>query len=157
MGMYIHLSGTGGKFDFSSLSWEMMLNLASEYGWEPAGTEPAPIYDARMEYSDGLEFSEPVGWGVDCYTEDYQRVTDEDAANIADALERALVDIPDFNTARKVAYFRQLDDLQTGFEGLQEESIEEWLTPVDFFSGKPKQVVRAFIEYCRAGGFCTDF
>lgn len=70
-------------------TWANVLMLALLYGWEPMGTDD-PITGAP-EGGWG-----PEGWDRwDYSSNDWQVVEDEDAANIADALERALGDIPD--------------------------------------------------------------
>ncbi len=41
--MGMDLRGVGGIERFGVTSWRMLLTLAHEYGWEPAGTEPPEI------------------------------------------------------------------------------------------------------------------
>jgi hypothetical protein len=65
-------------------TWGSLLRMAYSYGWEPAGTQPGPVYGD----SDRL-------WDGDYFTNSGQVLTNEDAAALADALERALLDIPD--------------------------------------------------------------
>ena len=38
--MGMDLDGKGGYFRFSNVSWRKVLELAYEYGWKPAGTDP---------------------------------------------------------------------------------------------------------------------
>ncbi len=76
-------------------------------------------------------------WSGTYFSNNYQYITDEDATNIADALERALDDIPEFDTDEK----------------LREYSPDKLSPAIDYFSGKAKQQVEDFMTYCRAGGF----
>jgi len=86
------LTGEGGYFRFSHGTWRAVLELAREHGWEPAGTKPpeGTVYAvgggtvdeeatraARQHYAD---------WDGGYFWNEYQVVSDEDAANIADAL-----------------------------------------------------------------------
>src|SRR5215210_2459479 len=78
------------------LSWSSyrdLLGLAYEYGWKPCGTEPGQWYDENGELNEQMS-PDPEKWSGRYFSNDYQWVTDEDAANIADALERALEDQP---------------------------------------------------------------
>jgi hypothetical protein len=106
----------------------------------------------------------PAEWDGSYLGNCFQRVTDEDAARIADALEQALDDIPDFDAAEKWVEYGPTDigptDMPTGpvERSLVEEgfavSVPNWsLSPLEYFSGEDKQLVRAFIAYCRAGAF----
>src|SRR5215212_473280 len=99
MGMDIH--GAGGYERFSSTAWSKMLMLAYNYGWKPQGTEPLLWYDENGEL-DKQRSPDPDEWDPSNYgTNDHQLVTEADAANIADALQRALNDIPDCDTTRE--------------------------------------------------------
>ena len=68
-----------------------MLRLAFEYGWEPMGTLPGEIY--RQEYETEEEFL--ADWDGIYSSNNFQRVTEKDAKNIAAALRRAYSEIPD--------------------------------------------------------------
>jgi hypothetical protein len=99
--MGMDLSGKGGYFRFSRRTWRTILEQAHEYGWDPIGTKPPEFI---VYAQDGVTVDE-VGtragrqyhgnWDGGYFTNDHQVVVDEDAANIADALERALGDVPD--------------------------------------------------------------
>jgi len=66
-------------------------------------------------------------------------VTNEDAATLADALERALLDIPGHEISGKE------EDLFT--------TINPEMQALKIFSGERKQVVIKFINLCRKGAF----
>jgi hypothetical protein len=129
-----------------------MLGLAHQYGWEPAGTEP-PEWRETFRHPDGTPISEGLAeqfravaedWDGGYSTNDYQVVTDEDAANIADALERALEHIPDERTVGMLAASK---------DGAVDIDTSRHLSSLDWFSGGGKETVREFVAYCRAGGF----
>jgi hypothetical protein len=84
MGMI--LQGAGVEFSASVFDWGQILRLAQAYGWQPAGTV--------IDEGDLCNF--PNGrWDGGYQTNDYQRVTADDARNIANALDRALNDLPE--------------------------------------------------------------
>ena len=93
--MGMDLRGAGGTERFSVTSWWKVLQLAQEYGWQPTGTQ-APTFTLADGTVEAVE-----GWSGTYLSNSYQRVGDEDAANIAEALRRALGDIPDFDTDEK--------------------------------------------------------
>ena len=63
----------------------MLLAIAQSHGWEPAGTSPPPSRE-EPGYT-----GEP--WEGGYLTSDFQRIEAEDAAGIADALEKAASDL----------------------------------------------------------------
>ncbi len=92
-------------------------------------------------------------WDGYYFSNDCQWVTDEDAANIAQALERALEDIPDEDTVGELAASQSPD--HEDFDELIEKypELEEYLTPPHLFDDEYRQYVREFIDYCRVGRF----
>src|SRR5215212_4482688 len=101
------------------------------------------------------------------FMNDYQVVSDEEAANIADALERALDDVPDEGGGDHLLTPAQYQAAQRD-ELSQEEldkAIEQFMerraasppqippqTPASYFAGE-KDYLREFIAFCRAGAF----
>ena len=81
--MGMDLYGTGGYFRFNNAGWRQVLTLAQASGWEPRGTEVPNREDFDASWWDGAYL---VNSG--------QRVTDEDAKAIAEALKEALDDVP---------------------------------------------------------------
>jgi hypothetical protein len=163
MGMDLHRAG--GDFWFNIFSWGQVLELAQQYGWEPAGTEmqPTEVLDADGNIDHELTdqfMAIREDWDGNYVTNDWQHVSDDDAAHIADALERALDDIPDFDSGEKAKKFTPDEPpvnpvaralLAAGFKPFV--ASNDLLSPVEFFSGEGKQKIRDFIDYCRAGGF----
>jgi hypothetical protein len=104
MGMI--LIGEGGSFRFSHRGWGTVLELAWEHGWEPAGTKPpewtvyAPDGVTVDEVATRAERQRYANWDGIYVANNHQVVSDEDAANIVDALERALDDVPSPTTRR---------------------------------------------------------
>ncbi len=106
-------------------------------------------------------------WSWRYFTNDHQVVSDGNAANIADALERALDDVPDEGGGGHHLTPAQHQATQRG-ELSQEElnkAIEQFMerraasppqippqTPAQYFA-REKDYLREFITFCRTGGF----
>src|SRR6266545_6571402 len=73
---------------FSLPSWRRRLTLATLYGWTPAGTQ-APDDDSLLGMHGTPDWDGRYFPGVG------QHVTEADARALAEALERALPDLPD--------------------------------------------------------------
>jgi len=131
MGMDLH-GVAGGYARFSNRSWRNVLKLAYEYGWKPLGTE--------MDEWIGR----PDEWNGGYFSNDLQWVAEGDAARIANALEDALKDIPDHD----------VDETEVEHELVWAIfNFDDPVPPLEYFSGAGKQKIRAFVEFCRAGGF----
>lgn len=80
-------NGNSKDFRFSDREFGPMLQLAEQHGWKPHGTLLPSLYDIDT----GEEIpSYEDDWSGFYLSNDGQIVTDEDAAALADALERAL-------------------------------------------------------------------
>jgi hypothetical protein len=135
--MGMDLISEGGDFWFPNHGWRAVLDLAHDYGgWVPAGTQ-APQFDDEPPWHD---------WSGTYFSNDRQLVTAEDARNLADALERALSDVPREKTwVTKV--LRTVDGRE--FEGMPDD-----LNPLEHFSGPDgRRYLEEFIRFCRAGEF----
>jgi hypothetical protein len=171
--MGMDLSGKGGYFRFSNYGWRAALELAHEHGWEPAGTVPPKFTVYALdgvtvdEVRTRAERQSYANWSGGYFTNDYQVVSDEDAANIADALERALDDVPDEGGGDHLLTPAQHQAVQRG--ELSEEELDKVIeqvmerqaasppqipfqTPAGYFAGE-KDYLREFITFCRAGAF----
>lgn len=111
--MGFDLRGTGGEFRWNIHRWYALLRLAKQYGWKPEGTS-----------------HDDPDWNGTYTANNYQVVCASDAANLADAIERALPDIPNYPADKQPQDFNDF----------------EW------FAGD-KEYLREFIAYCRAGEF----
>jgi hypothetical protein len=140
--MGMDLSGKGGYFRFSNSAWCAVLELAYEHGWEPAGTK-APEF--TFYAPDGVTVDEVEtrtwrqlyrDWNGSYFGNAFQVVSDEDAANIAEALERALDDVSDEGGGRHLLPPAQHQAARRG-----ELSQED------------KDYLQEFIKFCRAGAF----
>jgi hypothetical protein len=157
MGMDLH--GAGGYYRFSNTSWRKVLELAFEYGWKPAGTEPGRWVDPSTGELDKQMSPNPDEWDGTYFGNESQWVTDEDAAHIADALEQALDDIPDFDTGEKWVMYGPTNvptspvERSLVEEGFAVSGPNGSLSPLEYFSGEDKQLVRDFIPFCRTGAF----
>ena len=137
--MGMDLQGPGGSFSWNIFQWGKLLDLAERYGWTPAGTlapDPDPVFDDPG--------SPPAPWDGGYFWNDFQRVADADAANLAAAIERALPDIPDHDAMGHktidVGPFKGIDPAVS-------------VSALELFSGGIKDRVKDFIAYCRRGGF----
>jgi hypothetical protein len=84
------MDGEGGHLHLNNATWREVLNIAHDYGWEPAGTEPGEWIDPETGELDEQLYLDPETWDGNYVSNCAQWVTDADAADIADALERAL-------------------------------------------------------------------
>jgi hypothetical protein len=135
-------------FWLSEPAWRLLLTLGHSYGWQPAGTlppDPEAFDDALGDRSD---------WDGHYFPCDSQVMTVEDAHALADALERALADLPDHDALTgKAAVTRGGKDNPYPVWALQ-AAPGIVLSPVEAFSGANKTLLRGFIEHCRK---CAEF
>jgi hypothetical protein len=80
------LQGRGGA-SFNIAAWSMCLDVATAFGWKPAGTIGPDDCDGE--------------WGGGYFSNDYQQVTDDDARALAAALRQALVALETKQTLTK--------------------------------------------------------
>jgi hypothetical protein len=134
------------QITFNNRTYGMLMKLAFDAGWKPMGC------------------MEPEGWtGVDgegkaikFLSMDYfggrgQRVRQEDAEAIATALEAAMDDIPQFDA---LGFKVQSEIRLPG----QEQTIRQLrpgakVNPFEYFSGRGREAVSAFAEFCREGSY----
>ena len=77
MGVHLFSVESDKSIAMSWLGWSTILITARTYGWEPAGTVCPSI----------------AGWGGSYHSNDGQMVTVADAANLAEALQAALLEL----------------------------------------------------------------
>jgi hypothetical protein len=139
--MSMDLIGAGGDFRIGNRGWAYLLRLGNMYGWEPMGVL---FPDAEGRYEDeGDEAS------MQYFTNDYQFVRAEDARNLADALEKALPDVPVFRAAE-----HKTKKLTVGMATFTVVKEGEEFNPFEWFSGPSgRDTIAEFIAYARAGAF----
>lgn len=141
---------------YSVYAWPKLLTLARSYGWEPEGTSIIFGFDeCFVEDSADREKSYLLMDG--------QTVSAKDAAALANALENALDDIPDFQSGELVRIVKPGDDPGPGLLGTFASIVNEMggeiittnrdLLPFEYFSGQEKQKLINFIALCRNGAF----
>lgn len=79
----------GAWLSLPNVYWSAALHLARLNGWQPRGTLAPDL---------GPEFEPCTNWDGGYGTNDFQRMTPEDAGSMARALEAALADVPRHDT-----------------------------------------------------------
>jgi hypothetical protein len=153
--MGFDLSNGDRYFRMGNSQYPKVLNLAFMYGWIPQGT--IRNEDLFPPERTGI----PPGTRDGYFSSDFQMVTEEDALELAKALERALNDIP------KGIYNKQWDTPKKEIEGWDElveyvkEStdalkFEDGDSSLLFFFGGQKEFIQSFIDFCKAGSFYIE-
>lgn len=101
---------------FDDRSWDRILELARAYGWKGTRIEPGGYVRKR------------------------------EATDLAEALERALPDIPDHDAVKG----------RTEWIGDYHLPTEE-VAYLEWFSGQARIYYKEFIRHCRAGGFGVEY
>ena len=140
----VSIWGVCGEFGLGTREWRLLLSLARANGWRPLGTL-APSH----EFAD---VTMTTNWDGRYGPADGQEMTKEDAVDLAEALEAALPDVPDWEIlADKV--------LTPGFHDYT-RYLSRPLKPgvstnaLEAFSGRNKTILRDFIKHCRD---CSPF
>jgi len=135
----------GDSLIFNNYTWGMILSLARDYDWEPAGTVD-PWWKDESDAPD---------WDGNYVSNDLQWVTSDDALNIAAALERAIEHMDDMSE-------KLSDDVAIAdeFKGavLAMELIKSHLGPgASLGKGHiEKQMLEEFVQFCGKGSFCIS-
>ncbi len=89
--MGFDLYGEKGCYCLNWSGWRKVFELAIENGWKPAGTKPPDEKVIKQFYGDNAP-PHPMADNRNgsYFSNDLQLVTAEDAANMADALDRSL-------------------------------------------------------------------
>jgi hypothetical protein len=91
--MFYRLSNSNNPnvtFGVTSSTWYGILELAEENGWNPMGTMPPDQEDAGLVMV-GMGSIDSLLWGGEYWSDEGGLVLFEDALNLADALELALL------------------------------------------------------------------
>ena len=140
---------------FSRQFWGKALGLAQSYGWKPLGTCPPGLPGFR-----GLQ----AVWTGTYLTNDGQTVLTKDALSLANALAKALDDIPDMGIEMDWnPRFWIEDDLPEWLSPAEKALIRDGLVdheynvsvilPFEYFAGDAKQNLIEFIRFCMLGEF----
>ena len=150
MTLELYNAATSISRKYSWQFWGKALELARSYGWRPLGTH---LHEYRSV------------WDGSYLTNDGQTVIAKDALSLAQALERALDDIPDAGVQMdwNPKFWCEEEDLPDWLSPEEKEIIEAGLEeywpdvmgvhPFEFFAGAEKQHLIAFIRFCRLGSF----
>jgi hypothetical protein len=141
----VSIWGECGEFSMPGEVWRMWLTLAQLYGWNPAGT--APPTEASSPWGMGTEDGRDIGRvprGDGGYGPPYEGkiITRPDALELAAALERAFVDIPDLPARELIG---------------KTIHRSEWITPSSSVlerGAASKKCLKDFIIHCRD---CSEF
>ena len=115
--MSFEFQGVGGYFVFRQHSWPEVTDLARDYGWTPSA-----CYEL-MPDGKHIDLNRPYGY----WSNEGQVILPDDAAALAEALEKALADSAIRPRARKLA--QRIEDV----------------------GGRTK--LSDFVAYCRKGAF----
>ena len=122
--------------------WLCALDLATLHGWKPRGI----VGDAGGRADDTrLEYFRPAG----------QRVTDEDARELAQGLETALPRVPDSVLELQDRSFgadHTMKLLRRAVQGRLPRAGDAQAA-VEIMSGPPKNEARKLLEFLRGGAF----
>ncbi|MBT4557603.1 MAG: hypothetical protein HN749_00015 [Nitrospina sp.] len=88
--MGFDLMGKKGSFSTNIAGWGYLFNLAFENGWAPEGTKTPGTIQMINPYGDGPYPEILDNWCGSYFSNDLQVVTEEDATNMANALDRSL-------------------------------------------------------------------
>jgi len=124
----------------------MLMKLAFDAGWTPMGCVEPDDWRAVDGQGNPQRF-----FSMDYFSRRGQRVLPADAAAIADALEGALPDIPDFDAmGLKVASSIDLPGVARPVRSIR-PGVK--VNPFEYFSGPNREPLLAFVAFCRLGGF----
>ncbi len=134
--MSMDLVNKAGSTRCTVFFWGQLLGLARMYGWKPAGTQAPRDWSSEEEGR---------AWSGDYVSNSGQIVSAEDAAGLANAMERGLDDIPEFYAA-----WHKADKDEDGKPWIP---AGKKLSPLEALSGENKPEIREFIAFCRQGAF----
>lgn len=152
---YDLINSAGASHQWRAMGWWNLLNLAVEYGWRPRGTR--------------IRSGDTPSWNGNYFENAGQEVSAEDAASLADAMERMLADVKREDVAKRVTRRMQmtLDDASIPGETLP---LDVLTYPIAFvrqmleqfgqskvgnwgFDEHSNDYLRQFIDFSRKGAF----
>jgi len=131
--MGYQLEGAGGEITFAQSIWPPVLAVAAIFGWQPQGTIPdkeSGIFPGRASYG-AYEYN------------DGQLVTAEDAHNLGEAIEKALLSL--FIGVKQGVPQTDSDKVRTEEEQRAIQRVMEYDPEGD--------KLKRFVRFCKAGAF----
>ncbi|MBL0871214.1 MAG: hypothetical protein IBJ18_11630 [Phycisphaerales bacterium] len=146
------LIGKHGTLRMTNLQYGLAMKLVYDLGWKPAGTLPPLAYEGEDPPLD--EEGNPKRWPkMNYFAGAGQRVSDADAKRLGEKLEDMLLDIPNHDaTMHKVMQVIVLPPLGE----MRVLKPGEKVNMVEFFSGRNKNILRKYAEFCKQGGFSIN-
>ncbi len=143
----------GDYFAWRMSDYPRVLDLAEAYGWQPQGTTNSLIVVDGLGVVGGAS---PEDWDGRYTSNDYQIVSETDAANMARALEQALDDIPDTGKTPVCYTATELLDIsdKTNFQELFEPGRVNLHDKISYWIGY-KDLLLKFIIYLKKGSYRT--
>lgn len=159
MGMDLHRIKDNVWFRWNSMTWEAVLELAKLNGWIPMGTILGKGVYCYQGFHDEQEFTREKAreffddmkekWDGNYYQNEFQEITKEDATNLADALERALPDIPGGKAVEHKTEMRALPDGSTQI--FTPSDVYHAMNVFEKLAGL-QDYLKDFIKYLRVNG-----
>jgi hypothetical protein len=151
--MSIDLKGTDEAVRLDMASWYFVLELAHRYGWVP---ELPAFHNGGLSCT-ASDVYEPEHVWYACYMSAGDlEVSAADAHALADALERALPDVPDHDAmAHKPRAYPMPEAMVRILHDLPDDSIptsDQYVRAYEWFSGQRKERLWQIIRVCRTGG-----
>ena len=153
--MTFDLVGRGGHMNLTMNTWTTLLDLAQQYGWEPMGTEVNLARARANAQAAGEEFDpDDLYWRGSYLCAFGDIVGDQDAKNLAAALERFLSEYPTDEALVGRVWTVYVPDYYA--RGLKE--VERRV------GGKPNVVppaldvttIRQLADFCKEGSFMIN-
>jgi hypothetical protein len=149
------LTAPHGAITFSNLQWGLLVKLAYDHGWKPWGVRPPEDWIASSDAERDASGGSSGGGGarrwhfMDYFSLKRQQIVAGDALAMADAIERALPDIPTHDAlSHKVIQEIQLPDVDEPLRMMQPGVT---VNAFEFFSGANRRILQEFITLCRSG------
>ena len=138
------VNSSGAGFHTGNITWFKFLSVAMHYGWKPRGSLPP----------EDLPEHEQVTWDGSYWVNFGQIVTAEDAAGLADALERSLSEVektpdekPDAGSDPIEHLTRLMDDMDAYLKKPELPPAAVGVTNLH------TDKLRELVAFCRQGGF----
>ena len=164
--MPIELKGHDRAFELTPADWARVLELAHQYGWKHTGPEPPD--SSEIAPTCGVSYDPLKSWDGDDYGLSGYTITEDDANNLAAALDKALNNISPDNTITRVngqkvsefgvnttSQFRYFRGPNSNFLVAESRSyqVQAGAALEDYFSGDMRDCITSIVAFCRGGSF----